>query len=117
MLPRHPPHVLIMLRSQISFVTCEESLKTGHTLARKKHGERMRHAPYVKVRGVIDDLLLAALHINDSFDHSAESSNLHRPIVTPDCDDINDRDNKGGTSDNEDYHPTSVEPSTPFTIA
>jgi hypothetical protein len=82
----------------------------GHTLARKKHGRTMRRASYVKARGAIEELLLAALHINDLFDCGAKSSNLHRPIITPNCNDVDDRDNEGNTSDDEDYHPTSIVP-------
>jgi hypothetical protein len=77
----------------------------------------MRRASYVKAQGAIDNLLLAALHINDLFDRGAESSDLHRPIATPKCGKVDDRDNKGNTSDNEDYHPTSIVPSPPFTLA
>jgi hypothetical protein len=84
--------------------------KSDHTPARKKHGGMMHCASYVKLQGAIEELLLATLHVNDSFNHSAEWFDLHRPIVTPNCGDVNDRDNKGDTSDNKDYHPMSIVP-------
>jgi hypothetical protein len=78
---------------------------TGLTPARKKHSRTMHSASSVKVRGIIQELLaaeLSSLHVEDSFDGCAESSNLHRTIVTP----------VGGNtlhkSNDVDYHPKFV---------
>jgi hypothetical protein len=85
----------------------------GHTLARNKHGGTTHRASYVKAWGVIEELLLTALLVDNLFNPGTESSNLYQSIVTLNCDNVNDRDNKGNSSDNEDYHPTSVVPLPP----
>jgi hypothetical protein len=71
-----------------------------HTPARKKHGGTTRRASSVKAQGAIQEML-AALHVDN------ESSDLHRPIVTPDCDVAGIGDHEDDSSDDEDYHPTS----------
>jgi hypothetical protein len=79
---------------------------SGHTPARKKHGGTIRHASSVKARGAIKELL-ATLHVDDSLDRGAISSDLHRPIVTPHCDVAGVGDNKDDTLVDDDYHPMS----------
>ncbi len=61
---------------------------SGHTPARKKHGGTTRCASSVKAQEAIKEML-ATLHID------VELSDLHRPIVTPDC-------NVAGIGDHED---------------
>ncbi len=72
----------------------------------------MHCASSVKARGAIQDLL-AALHVEESYDCGAESSNLHWTIVTPNGYDASDRHNIGDTSDDNNHHPTSVVPLPP----
>ncbi len=73
---------------------------SGHTPARKKHGRTTRRASLVKAQGAIQEML-AALQVDD------ESSDLHRPIVTPNCNVARVGDHEDDSSDNEDYHPMS----------
>jgi hypothetical protein len=91
--------------------------KSGHTPARKKHGRTTHCASSVKAGGAIRELL-AALHVDDSFDRGAGSLDLHRPIVTPDCNVAGVGDLDDDTSNDENYHPTSGHvPPPPFTLA
>jgi hypothetical protein len=84
--------------------------KSGHTPARKKHGRTTHRASSVKGQGVIPELLSAklfSLHVDDSLHGVAESSEVHRMIVTPDGDDSDDGMNE---SDDDNYHPPSNAP-------
>jgi hypothetical protein len=58
--------------------------KLVHTLARKKRGGTTHCVSSVKARGAIQEML-AILHVEDLVNHGAKLSNLHWPIVTPDC--------------------------------
>jgi hypothetical protein len=58
--------------------------KLGHTPARKKRGGTTHRVSSVKARGEIQEML-AALHVDNSVNCGAKLSNLHWPIVTPDC--------------------------------
>jgi hypothetical protein len=89
--------------------------KSGHTPARKKQNRTTCHASTVKARGANQDLL-AALHVDKSFDCSADLSDLHRTVVTTNGYNAGDGHNKGNTSDDDDYHPTSVVHPPPFTF-
>ncbi len=92
--------------------------KLGHTPARKKHGGTTHRTSSVKARGVIQEML-ATLHVDDLVDRGAKLSNLHWPIVTPDCDVAGVGDHKDDTSDNKDYHPDTSGhvPPPPFMLA
>jgi hypothetical protein len=66
--------------------------------------------PLLQEQGAIQEML-ATLQVDD------ESSDLHRPIVTPDCNVAGVGDHEDDLSDNEDYHPTSGHvPPPPFTL-
>jgi hypothetical protein len=81
--------------------------RTGHTPARKKQNRTTCHTSAVKARLANQDLL-AALHVEKSFDCGAASSDLHLTVVTTDGYNARDGHNKGNTSDDDDYYPTSI---------
>ncbi len=84
--------------------------KSGHTPARKKHGGVTSRASSVQAQEVIQVLLaaeLSSMHVDNSFDGIAKSSDMHHTIVTPDCNNADDGINE---SNDEDYHPPSVAP-------
>jgi hypothetical protein len=90
---------------------------SGYTPTRKKHGGTTHRPSLVKAGGGIWELL-AALHVDNSFDRGAESSDLHRPIVTPDCNVAGVGDLNNDTFDDKDYHPMSGHvPPPPFLLA
>jgi hypothetical protein len=82
-------------------------VKLGRTPARNKRGRTMRQASSVKAQGAIQEML-AALHIDDLVDRGAKLTDLHLPIVTPNCNVAGVGDHKDDTSDNEDYHPDTT---------
>ena len=49
--------------------------------------------------------MLAALHVDDLVNRGAKSSDLHRHIVTLDCNIAGVGDHEDDTSDDKDYHP------------
>ena len=88
--------------------------KSGHTPARKKHGDATQHASAVKARVAIQEALsakLSTLHVDNLFNAQGGPSDECLTIqVTPDGDD----DNKClDDSNNDDYDPMLVLKLTP----
>jgi hypothetical protein len=74
-------------------------------------------ASSVKAWGAIQEML-TTLHVDNLVDRGTELSNLHRPIVTPDCNVAGVGDHEDDTSDDKDYHPdTSGHLPPPFMLA
>ena len=106
-------------RSQICLVYCRVSPKTrdlrspiprektGHTPARKKHGDMTRRASSVRARVAIQEALsaeMSTLQVNDSLSGRIVESSDHcqMMIITPDRDDDDDQC-VDDSADDEDY--------------
>ncbi len=89
--------------------------KTGHMLARKKHGRSMRCASSIKACAVVQEQLASEptlLHV--SLSTGNDSVDLNGTIDSHDGNNANDRHNDGNTSNGNYYHPTSVGPPLPL---
>jgi hypothetical protein len=88
-----------------------QRVKSGHTPARKKHGNAMRRASSVRARAAIQDALsteMSTLQVDDSISgHIETSDHCLTMIVTPDNNDDDDQ-RVDDSADDEDYDPAPV---------
>ena len=85
--------------------------KSGHTPARKKHGDTTQHASSVRMRVAIQEALsakMSTLQVDDSLSGCIESSDhCQTMIITPDRD-YDDNQRVNDSANDKDYDPAPI---------